>query len=173
MFGADALHAVDGFGDFAIAGALLVAVHRLQHMAGAAALLIGQPAVRSHPTIEEGVKQLRRRFNAIQSAGVKRNEGRQGCIVVSTRQSQQVERSTTGGMREMSAQSIVARIEFQQRGMKIAVGREETGEPFQQDAAGMGVGGPEDGGLFSRQRRPDESTASPIAGEREPRRRPA
>lgn len=69
------LDAEDGFGDVAVASAVHPPVNRLQHVAGAAALLGGQAGVGGNRATEPGAQQPGDGVQPIRAILVERNQG--------------------------------------------------------------------------------------------------
>ena len=102
--GCNAGHTVNDASDLAIARAIHAPVDRLQHVAGAPALLLGQPGIRGHGATEQGLEQTLDGFEPVEAVKVERDQRGERFAGCDAGQPQEMEKLPVSGVvQEMKA----------------------------------------------------------------------
>lgn len=160
----DATHAEEGFGDLAVACAVGSAIDGLQHMAGAAQLLVGQSGILWHGAPMKRLDEAADRFDPIEAVRVEGHKSRQRPGSIDAYQADQMERlPVTEIIEEMCPVFVEAGRVRIERVDEIAVGGKKRGNVRQNDNAAVFFRRPEDRNLNGGENRVDKEIAGPSA----------
>lgn len=160
----DATHAEEGFGNFAVTGAVGPAIDGLQHMACTAQLLIGQSGILWHRAPMKRLDEAADRFDPIEAVRVEGHKSHQRPGAIDADQADQMQRLPVAEIIEKMLAGFVAagRVRIERVDENV-VGGKERGNIRQDDNAAVFLWRPEDGDLNGGENRVDKEIAVPTA----------